>query len=160
MIKDPNCDNKNWKMLDLDKLVFDEIRKFAIDPEHIHDVRERKYSESDTANKIQIIEQEINKINDQISRFLDLYGLGTFTIDQVSDRVTPLNEQKVALENELESLTHSSDKLSEEEAIKIMESFDEVLERGEFDEIRLIIEQLISYIEIDKEDVYIHWKFI
>jgi hypothetical protein len=91
---------------------------------------------------------------------LDLYGLGTFTIDQVNDRVTPLNEQKVALENELESLTYSSDKLSEAEAIEIMESFDEVLERGDFNEIRLIIEQLIAYIEIDKEDVYIHWKFI
>ena len=160
MIKDPNCDNKNWKMVDLDNLIFDEIRKFAIDPDHINDVRERKNSESDTANKIQIIEQEIEKINSQISRFLDLYGIGTFTIDQVNDRVTPLNEQKVALENELESLTYSSDKLSEEEAIEIMESFDEVLERGDFDEIRLILEQLIAYIEIDKEDVYIHWKFI
>lgn len=160
MIVDPNCDNKNWKMVELDDLVFNEIRNLAIDPEHIREIRADITDKSEIQNKIDILTKEINKIDDQISRFLDLYGLGQFTIDMLNKKIEPLNERKLALENELDNLDVEVPELSEEDAIKIVESFDEVLERGDFNEIRSVIESLISYIEIDKEDVYIHWKFI
>lgn len=159
MIKDPNCKNKNWKMVELDNLVFNEIRKLALDPEYIHDLRQVRAKKTDTPNKIEIIQNKINELDDQISRFMDLYGIGKFTIDQVSGKIDPLNEQKVALEKELAELNASSGSLTEEETIKLVTSFEEVLARGDFNEIRLIIESLIYYIEIDNEDIYIHWKF-
>lgn len=159
MIKDPNCKNKYWKMEELDELVFNEIKKLAIDPDYIHDIRHNKSKESDTSNKVDIIKQEIDSIDNQISRFMDLYGLGTFTIEQVSEKVDPLNNQKNNLLKELESLNAESGELSVESAIEIIESFEDVLERGDLDEIRLVIERLIYYIEIDNDDVYIHWKF-
>ena len=151
--------NKYWRMEDLDKLVFDEIKKLAIDPEYIHEIRHNKNKESDTPNKIDIINREIATIDNQISRFMDLYGLGTFTIEQVSEKVDPLNTRKNNLLKELENLNAESGELSVESAIEIFKTFDEVLERGDFDEIRLLIERLIYYIELDEDDVYIHWKF-
>ena len=159
MVKDPSCMNKYWRMEDLDKLVFDEIKKLAIDPEYIHEIRHNKNKESDTPNKIDIINREIATIDNQISRFMDLYGLGTFTIEQVSEKVDPLNTRKNNLLKELENLNAESGELSVESAIEIFKTFDEVLERGDFDEIRLLIERLIYYIELDEDDVYIHWKF-
>lgn len=90
---------------------------------------------------------------------MDLYGIGKFTIDQVSSKVDPLNEQKNALLKELDSIRGESGVLTEEEAIAIIETLEEALERGDFNEIRLIIESLIYYIELDEDDVYIHWKF-
>ena len=159
MIKDPNCKNKNWKMVELDNIVLDEIKKLAMDPEYLHDIRRDKAKKSDEPNKIDILKEEIKKLDDQISRFMDLYGIGKFTIDQVSGKIDPLNDQKKILEKELESLNAELDVMSEEEVAEILSTFKEVIERSDYEEIRLIIDSLISYIEIENEDVYIHWKF-
>lgn len=159
MIKDPNCKNKNWKMVELDNIVLDEIKKLAMDPEYLHDIRRDKAKKSDEPNKIDILKEEIKKLDDQISRFMDLYGIGKFTIDQVSGKIDPLNDQKKILEKELESLNAELDVMSEEEVAEILSTFKEVIERSDYEEIRLIIDSLISYIEIENEDIYIHWKF-
>ena len=39
MIKDPNCKNKIYRIDELDKIIFDEIRKLAFDPDYIHILR-------------------------------------------------------------------------------------------------------------------------
>ena len=159
MVVDPNCKNKNWRMNELDNIVFDEIRKLATDPEYFHLIRKEKEESNDAPNKIDIIKGEIQKLDDQISRFMDLYGIGKFTIDQVSGKVDPLNEQKRGLEKELESLNADPDTMSEEAVQEIVTKFSEIMDRGEFNEIRLAIESLISFVELDNDDVYIHWKF-
>lgn len=160
MIKDPNCKNKNWKMEALDNIVFDEIKKLALDPDYINLLKTEKRNRTDATDKIAILQKEIEKIDEQISRFMDLYGIGKFTIDQVSGKVDPLNEQKNGLLNELESLNADTGTLSTDETIKLVTSFGDILNRGNLDEIRLVIESLIYYIELDNEDVYIHWKFL
>lgn len=159
MIKDPNCLNKNWKMQELDEIIINEIKKLSTDPEYFHAIRKSKNLETGSTNKIQVIETEIKNIDDQISRFMDLYGIGKFTIDQVSSKVDPLNEQRKALEKELESLNVTPEELDETTTLEIVSSFGDVLDRGDLNEIRLVIGSLIYYIEIDNEDIYIHWKF-
>lgn len=160
MIKDPNCKAKYWKMDELDNLIFNEIRKLAKDPRHITDLRDEKKKRTDEPTKIDILRHEIEKIDEQISRFMDLYGIGKFTIDQVSSKVDPLNEQRQNLTRELDQLNAETGAINEDEAIEIIQSFGEVLDRGDFDEIRLTLETLIYYIELDDDEVYIHWKFI
>lgn len=160
MIKDPNCKNKTWKQKELDDLVFNEIRKLAMVPDYMNNLRQEKEKKTIEPNKIDILKKEINKIDDQISRFMDLYGIGKFTIDQVSGKVDPLNEQRRNLERELEQLNAEAGAITEEEAFEIINSFGDILDREDLNEIRLAIETLIYYIDIDDEDVYIHWKFI
>jgi predicted nucleic acid-binding Zn-ribbon protein len=146
-------------MEELDKMVFDEIRKFAVDPNFIKEVKAEEHKKDDGENKVAAIEREIEKIDTQISRFMDLYGIGKFTIDQLSGKTDPLNEERAKLVKELKTLNAESGRLTEEEALEIFETFEETLKYGDFDEIRAMIESLIYYIEIDNEDIYIHWKF-
>lgn len=160
MIKDPNCKNKNWKMAELDDLVIKEIKQLALDPEYIRNARAESMKKTDSADKIAVLEKEIEKLDAQISRFMALYGIGKFTIEQVSSQVDPLNEQRSKLAKELEDLTAETGELTEEETLKIVEEFDDILESGDFNRIRQTIDLLIYYIEIDNEDVYIHWKFL
>lgn len=160
MVKDPNCKNKNWKMKELDDIVFNEIRKLAKDPNHMTTLIEEKEKNTTEPNKIDIIKKEIYKIDEQISRFMDLYGIGKFTIDQVSSKVDPLNEQRLGLERELEQLNADSGAITEAEAFEVINAFGDILDRNDFNEIRLALETLIYYIELDEDDVYIHWKFI
>lgn len=160
MIKDPNCKNKNWRMEELDALVFAEIEQLALDPDYITAIRAEHLKTSDTPEKIAIIEKEIKKLDEQISRFMALYGVGTFTIEQVSKEVAPLNEQRSALTAELDSLNAETGELTVEETIQLVQSFGDILASGDFDKIRLAIETLIYYIELDNEVVRIHWKFL
>lgn len=161
MVKDPNCKNKNWKMEELDALVFSEIEQLALDPEAIHTARaENLKKNTAAAEKVAVLEKEIHKLDAQISRFMDLYGIGKFTIDQVSSKVDPLNEQRTALQNELDALTAETGELTEEETLQIVQNFHDILASGDFAKIRLTIETLIYYIELDEDDVYIHWKFL
>lgn len=160
MVKDPNCKNKNWRMHELDNIVFEEIRKLAKDPNHITDMRQKKINDTDNLTKVDILRREIEKIDDQISRFMDLYGIGQFTIDQISEKIEPLNEQRQGLKRELEQLNADAGAITEEEALEVINSFGDIFDRNDFDEIRLALETLIYYIELDNDDVYIHWKFI
>lgn len=157
MIKDPNCVNETYRMDKLDGIIFDEIRKLAIDPDYIQKTRADQVSEE--PNKVAIIQAEIDKVDKQISKFMDLYALGTIDIDMISDKIKPLNDRKKALENELHAAQHVSHGMNDEEAVAIAASFGEVLDRGDFDEIRGVIEQLIHKIVIDNDDVTIHWNF-
>jgi site-specific DNA recombinase len=159
MVKDPNCRNKHWKMPELDNIVLGEIKKLALEPEYIREIKDEKTNNPNMINKIDIIKDQIKHIDEQISRFMDLYGLGTFTIDQVSQKIDPLNADKKALEAELSTLNVADDVMSDEEVQEIATSLEDILKRGDLDETRLVVESLINYIELDNDDVYIHWKF-
>ena len=147
-------------MIALDNVIFDEIRKLASDPAQIQNLRTEKAKRDGAPEKIAVLQKEIEKINGQISRFMDLYGIGTFTIDQVSEKVKPLNEQKTAIEKEIAAIKGGGQELTARETYQLVKDFDEVLKRDNFDEIRLMIETLIYNIVIDNDHVQINWKFL
>lgn len=158
MVKDPNCKNKTWNMNELDNLIFEEIRKLAKDPTQIHEIRQKNFSDDEKA-KEQLIKKEIEKLDVQKSRFMDLYGVGEFTMEEVQEKVKPINEQKKKLEIELANISSNESAITEEEAIKIIESFEDVMDDGNFEQIRMLVNSLIERIEIDNEDIDIFWKF-
>lgn len=158
MIKDPNCINKNWRMADLDEIVFNEIRKLALDPEYAEEIRRERSGDAEP-DRIQILEAEADKLSGVISRYMDLYALGTISVDQISEKISEVNQRRDAILGEIADLREESDTITPAEATEIATSFDLVLDRGDFSEIRLVIESLIDRIELDNDDVYIYWKF-
>ena len=158
LIKDPNCGNKSYQVEDLDKLIFDQIRQLAIDPNYIKQLKNdsEKISEQ---NKIEVIEKQLKSISSQISRLMDLYSFGQFDIEQLDDKIKSLTEQKVKLQNELNLLQNDSEQMTEKEVMKLVKSFDEVLSSGDFYAIRTVVESLINKIVIDGDDIAIHWNF-
>lgn len=160
-IADPNCKNKTYRTTELDSIIFDEIRKLKADPDHIRKIRAEQ-SIPDRADPRPIIEKEIKELKDTISGYMDLYALKkSLTLDQVDEKIAPLTDRVNKLEIELSTLEEpeEDDTLTEEETIEILESFEAIIERGDFDEIRLMVTTLISSIEIDNEDIVIHWNF-
>ncbi len=160
MIKDPNCKNKYYRIDDLDDIILGEIKKLVLDPSYIHEVKENQQVTDEDSKKIKIIRDQIKDIDSQISRFLDLYGIGRYTVKQLDEKIIPLEEQKNKLNVQLEALEDDTESLSEEQTIEILNTFDEVIEKGDFDEIRDLITSLIKRIDIDNEDITIFWKFM
>ena len=159
MIKDPNCKNKTWRMDALDELVFNEIKKLSFNKDYIAEIRNDKRNNIDDKERIETIEKEIENINDQVSRFMDLYVIRKISIDAVTKKIEPLEEQKEKLTEELEKLKNEAYDLTEAQTLELVESFGESLDKKDFAETRAIIESLIDKIIIDDEKVFIHWKF-
>ena len=157
MIKDPNCRNKNYRIEVLETAILDEIRQLAIDPARIEQVRENR-PVSDMTEKIKSITSEIAKIDTQISKMMDLYALGTIDLDVISEKVSELNKTKTALSKELETLNvpDNKDVMSDEQIRSIAALMKDDLP---LEDKRNIVQSLIYQIEIDEDDVAIHWKF-
>jgi site-specific DNA recombinase len=157
MIKDPNCKNKNYKSGELDAAILLELNKLAIDPEYVEHIRQNK-PKNDVNEKIKSITSEIEKINAQISKMMDLYAMGTIDMDMISSKVEELNKTKSALQKEIDSLdVPEADEMTVEEIQSIA-----AMMNGEnltLQDRRSIIQSLIYYIEIDNDKVMIHWKF-
>lgn len=157
MVKDPNCQNKYHRTDALDAAILSEIKKLSIDPDYVDHVRKNR-PKNDIGEKIKSITLEIEKINSQISKMMDLYSMGTIDMDMISTKVADLNKTKTSLQSELDSLdVPDGEEMSTEEVqstASLLNAKDITLE-----EQRNIIQSLMHYIEIDNEDVYIHWKF-
>ncbi len=159
MIKDPNCRNKNHRMDKLDNAIIAEIGKLAIDKDYIEHLRHNK-PDNNVAEKAKSITLEIEKLNEQISKMMDLYSMGHMPLEIISQKVTAINETKTALEKELSALNvpDTEDDVMPTKQIQSLATLmnDEALT---LEEKRAIVQSLIYYIEIDEENVYIHWKF-
>ena len=156
MIKDPNCRNKNYRMEELEKAILDEISKLAINPAYVDKLRENR-PVTDMTEKIKTITSEIAKIDTQISKMMDLYALGTIDLDVISDKVSELNGQKTALVKEKDSLNVPvANAMTTQEVMDIASLMKDDLS---LEDKRNIIQSLIYNIEIDEDDVIIHWKF-
>lgn len=157
LIKDPNCKNKIWRMKELDDLVFSEIKKLSVDPDYIAEIKSQKIEDE----RPEIINKEIKKLDDQLTKLMDLYSIGGMPVEILQDKIHDLNDQKIKLEHELENIKkENAEKLSQEDAFLLVQSFEDILEAGDIDEIRSVIGTLIEKVVVDEDDITIHWNFV
>lgn len=149
MVKDANCQNKNWKKEDLESLVLGEIAKLRNEPPKVPDQNELE-------SKIPLILAEIEKTDRQKSRLMDLYGAGLFEMDELEAKIRPLNDQKERLAAELERIQAEPTKKT---ATALVETFSDALAQGDTEQVRILVRALIHKIVIDGEDVEIYWTF-
>jgi site-specific DNA recombinase len=159
MIKDPNCKNKNYKVIELDAEIISCITQLSIDPAFVEQIRHEK-PKNNVEDKRKTISAEIEKILSQISNMMNLYSLNKMPIELIDKEISTLNNKRVALEKELDSL--KAPEIDEDEmTIEQIQSLANLIndENLTLEDKRNIVQSLIYYIEIDNEDVIIHWKF-
>lgn len=151
--KADDCKNKNWRMEELDNLIFGEIKKLTLDKSYFAKMKK----ESD---REQAIREKIKDIDSKLERLIDLYAVGGIPTTQIQARVKRLDEQKKNLEAEADRLSYERNRrLSSDDIEGMITSLSEALDVADFDTTRAIIGALIEKIEIDGEDITIHWKF-
>lgn len=159
MIKDPNCKNKSYKVEVLDQIIFNEVAKLALDPDYINGIKKEK-QQTDEAKQIKILEQQISQISNQLSRFMDLYGLGRYSLEELDEKTFPLMEQRKKLQKEVEKLKNEEQTMTVKEVKQLVKSLNDAITFGTLEDRRFIIEQLINRIDIDNDTITIHWNFI
>ncbi len=148
-IIDPECKNNNWKIEDLDALVISEIHKISIDGQY----KKLFKNQADVPDKKQI-QSEIDKIDSQINKLLDLFQLSDIPIDVVKKKLTALTDKKDELRSRLSNL--KTDNLQIFEAA--LQKFKTASESGSLEERRMIVSTLIERIIIDGNNVEVIWR--
>lgn len=155
LIRDPNCKNKIYRDDRLEAIIYDEIRALKREPEYIRQLR----TSVDTTEKQAVIEARIKAVSSQISNLMDLYSLGTIPLEEISAKVAPLAAEKKALQAEIVTLQSTAPEVPVDRVRELAEVFDDILATGDPYAIRDAVTELIDYIEIDGEKIYIHWNF-
>lgn len=156
--KSCKCKNKIFRMEELDGLIYSEIIKLSFDPAYIEKIKEETDRDNEKPKQIMLINKRIDELTAQISRYSDLYSLGSMDMSEVKEKIDPLSIERQALRSQLDTLENEASATTEE-AYRIAQSFSEVLEGGNEDTIRFAIEELIERIVIDNEEIKIKWKF-
>lgn len=160
MVKDPFCKNKNWKKDDLEKIVYDEIKRLAENP---HLLYELKKPPEDTEGKDDTVHEEIDRINGEISRLMDLYQVNdsTIQVEDVAHRIDELYQNKVSLLNKSVPNVNRHTKLfTVENARLILSDLPAAIREGNTDIVRYSLLRLLDGIEVDGDSVYFRWSFV
>lgn len=134
----------------LDEMIFDQIRQLSLDPDYAPD----QIPEEDHRG---VLLQEISKVEKQISRLLDLYGLDQMPVTQLQTKIAQLSEKKSQLEAQLKN--YPKTKLDRDRIRAMVGGFEDLIAHGSYEEIRAVLFELIDVIYLDGEDIEIHWKF-
>ena len=146
---DDRCRNRNWSMDELDNLVFNEIRKLKLE-----DVKYTAKAKKSSSGR------QIERLNKQINKLLDLYSVGGIPIDVLQDKINEINGQKLTLEKEQAALDAAAKvKANKKDYVKAISEFDDVLSSGDFVKIRLLLNTLIEKIVLNDDDISIFWRF-
>lgn len=155
LVRDPNCKNKNWRMDELDEIIFSQVRLLATDPSAFETVTEPQQK-----NRSEILRAEIEKLDSQLNRLMDLYVFGEMPMDVLQAKVSGIQTQKEKLEAEIDRLgREEKTALSRQQAAACVQTFGEVLDSGDFIKIRGVLTSLIDHIDLDGENIDIHWNF-
>lgn len=147
-----DCDNTSHKLDDLEFYAMAQIEKLRIEPQSIAEVSD------DNSERIKLFEQEIDKLNEQLYRVLDLYVSGSYPREILDDKRDRINEQIISLEIQIDELQGDDDTKKDEakQAIKDLKlSVFKMSHRDKFILFREVIEQVTVY----KDEMAIEWLF-
>lgn len=159
MIRSDHCTNREhpYTTEQLDEIVLNEIKKLALDKTQFEKVA---LSEPDTAHSdIAAYEERLKDIDKQINRLMNLYQTGIIELNDVSDRLEDLANEKKNITKDLDELKNSQKPDSKADAWAQLESFPAILEAGDMQEVHRIINSLIDKIVVLNRDITIYWSF-
>lgn len=150
-IEDANCKNHNYKIVELDKIVADEILKVKYDKEYSHNI----FNNKEPKAQIKDYTQRLKEIDNQISKMIDLYQVGSVPIEQISSRVEALQKEKNTLEN---AKIEDSSKVTKKDFLTFVDDFEKAYKDGTLEEKRMIVFNIVERVIIDGENINIKWR--
>lgn len=159
MIRDPNCKNKNWKADELDQYITNQIRRLCIDESYFEELVSNGKPPAPAENNREIILSQIQSLEEQITKMLDLYQYGNIPTEKIAERLEALTEEKHKLTNSLPGEPQKPRGLTIEESRAILSNAVETLDTGSLEEKRDMLQSLIERIDIDYDNVTIVWNF-
>ena len=160
MIARADCQNRQrYLEQELDAIVMKRVGELRTDPEAIREMLE-EWELDDGQEEAAAISSELDQVEKQIKRILDLYQAGGLDLDEAKDRLNPLKDKQAALSDSLEEILANRPKAPPlEEIMESLKDFSSLMEGGSFEERRIAIHSLVDKVIVNNGEVTIKWSF-
>lgn len=157
MIKDPNCQNKNWKGQELESRIDERIRELLNNPELVSEIAAHRPKTTPPIENI-AIEKRITEIDKQINKLMGLYQQDEIPPELLGEQINKLYSEKTALQSSLTLVVEPEEQPFDlvqaliADAAQIWDFADETQKRR-------IMQSLVSRIILTDDDISIEWAF-
>ena len=159
MVKDPNCKAPHIPVAQLDAMVEAEVLRLADDLSLVDEIVKKRAAD-DGSSKSGVDSMEIQRLDAEISRLMDLYQSDDLvSVEEIAERIAKLHAERVRLSPKVEA--EAGVRFFDVEGAKVIlrdirhgwRGFDT---RGR----RALLLQLIDRIQIDlRGEIFINWSF-
>jgi site-specific DNA recombinase len=166
MAKADSCDNKIWRMDELEARIEGEVQRLLFQPKYferlISEHAKEHSKKAKTFDETEILRSKITECEKQINKLMDLFQADSIPADVLSLRIDKVYREKVALAEQLEQIAPQTPKKDFDtvSVADMLTDLSTVWESAEQSEKRLILETLITRITLDDETVNIEWSFL
>lgn len=163
MVKDPDCKNKNWPEHELDQFITDRVLHLAKHPDTIYDIiADEKAALEDGG---QILDnphaEEIRRIDEEISRNMELYQQDQIPVDVISEKINELYSKKMRLlsEEEKKEQRRIVKDFHIENVRLLLREISSTWGHVEMEYRQKVLSDLIDKVELDEGNIKIRWSF-
>jgi len=116
----PTCKEGGINARIADKLIWDKISELMSSQGEIMEQAKRwrdlrKNNNTGVAEDVGVIKRELEKLNEQETRYDRAYGAGVFSIEKLKEYTVPIREQVKVLENKMQQILESEDSFADED---------------------------------------------
>lgn len=147
-VLDPDCRNKKWKIEELDSLVIDYISRLSFSELTTQPARPEKTDHS----------ARLAEIRRQTEKLIDLYQIGTISLETVSGKIGQLSREQKFLEADAQK--QQFEKAAPDETASARDIFLSLLQTGCLAEKRACLFTLIERITIEDDNVTIQLRLL
>lgn len=109
----------------------------------------------------QQLEKRIAEIDDQISKWGELFATGKMNMSITLDNLNRLNEERDAISAQMDNLEIvKPPDVDCEQAISIADMISEKIKRADTEDLNILVSTLIEKIVIFDDTIKIHWNFV
>lgn len=165
MIKDATCKNRNWRKDDLEKAVYNEIKRLADNPHLLYELKKKPSAATDGDNNEQV-RGEIDDVNKDIGKLMDLYQANDrlLQVDDIAKKIDALYQKKIGLLQQIEPKNSTINRHTKvfdiERARLIILDLPAAMQEDNIDMVRYFLMCLLDKIEIDGDNLQFHWSFV
>jgi site-specific DNA recombinase len=140
--------------------VISQIKEIALNPERVAAIVESKEEGADNAEAIRGLQERLRTVNEGLENLYDAIQSGVVKAASVSDRIRKLEEEREAIETQLEDLKDEMPQYRDMEEMQfLIRQIGEAWDYLTFDEQKTMVRQIIKKIVLNKKAApTIHWN--
>jgi len=148
------CDLPTYSAIELETKVLAKIEDMSKHPEKVARLFQRKSVQINT----EPLKKRLVDIENQIERFMDLYGSGTISIDKINARIVKLNDEKEALQNKLDQAADKGPEVAAAKMNETLASASEIIASDDYTEQTRLVRSLIDKVILNGNRMTINWN--
>lgn len=160
MVKKKGCKGPILKADEVDSMIFDELLKIKYDEDYFNSLKNAPVRD-ETTEIVKKNKKEVDKINAQIEKLLDLYGMDGIDIAILSAKIKSLSDKKSLLDQSIIEIQSQSYKpiLSYHEVQSILVDLESLINKKATDDLRRLLQLLLDKIIISEDGISVSWNF-